>query len=90
MITQNFQNHHHTEVIAGLRSSVDRLIRILIERINTYRQNQSRRELYSYYQKFTIEQLHDIGMGNPQDQLRTLDRYLKAGTIDLCGLRAPL
>ncbi len=87
MINQNIQNHTHPEVIGGFHSSVDRLFCNVIERIDTYRENQSRRALYSYYQKLNIDQLRDIGMGNPQDQLRILGRYLNAGAIDPCSVQ---
>ncbi len=87
MINQSIQNPSHPEVIGGFHSSVDRLFCNVIERINTYRENQSQRALYSYYQKLTIDQLGDIGMSNPQDQLRILGSYLNAGTIDPCSVQ---
>ena len=84
MITQNIQKHPHTEVITGFHTSVNHLLYSLIERIDTHRENKSQHELYNYYQKFTIDQLRDIGMGDPEDQLRILGRYLDAETINSC------
>jgi len=84
MITQNLQQHPHTEVVAGFHTSVDRLVRSFFERINTHKENKSRRELYDYYQKFTHNQLRDIGLANPQDQLRTLGSYLDTESLSCC------
>jgi hypothetical protein len=76
MSFQNLQNCPHTEVISGYDPIVDRFTRNLVKHIDSYLETQSRRALYRYYRKFTVDQLRDIGMGNPQDQLRMLGRYI--------------
>ena len=76
MTFQNPHNCPHTEVISGCDSIVDRFTRNLVIHIDSYLEIQSRRALYRYYRKFTVDQLRDIGMSNPQDQLRMLGRYI--------------
>jgi hypothetical protein len=76
MSYQNLQNCPHTEVISGFDSMIDRFTRSLVKQIDSYRETQSRRVLYRCYRRFTADQLRDIGMGNPQDQLRVLGRYI--------------
>lgn len=84
MITQNLQKQPHAEVVAGFHASVYHLLYGFIERINSRRENKLRRELYNYYRKLTIDQLRDIGLTNPQDQLRTLGSYLEAESFSCC------
>lgn len=87
MITQNLHRHAQTEVFASFHTGVDGLVRKVTGRIKAYRENRERRELYAYYQKFTNKQLQDIGMGNPQDQLRVMGCYLKTGKSILANCR---
>ena len=68
--TQNLQNRMQSEVLYLCDSSVDRLLGSLINTINNLRNFYAKQALTGLFSKMSPRLLRDIGLDDPQVQMR--------------------
>ena len=68
--TQNLQNRMQSEVLYLCDSSVDRLLGSVINAINSLRNFYAKQALTGMFSKMSPKLLRDIGLDDPQVQMR--------------------
>ncbi|MFT5110925.1 MAG: hypothetical protein ACI8P9_000234 [Parasphingorhabdus sp.] len=65
-----------SDVPGDLHDTVDRIIGSLIKQLSSYKCKRSKDRLFRYYQALPINLRSDIGLADPQIQIKILDRYV--------------
>jgi hypothetical protein len=84
MLTQCPKLYPHQDLAYVYRDRVDRIISILLDQLYKYKSRRSKIRSFHLYQKLPIKQRQDIGIDDPQAQLRLLGRLIidKTGVED--------
>ena len=76
MNTRQAQECTQATLICLINDAIDSVVAAFREAQASIRVERERKEAYREYQKLNTETLRDIGMDDPQKQLRTVGRYL--------------
>ena len=76
MNTRQVQDCTQATLICQINDAIDSVVAVFREAQANIRAERERKEAYREYQKLNAETLRDIGMDDPQKQLRTFGRYL--------------
>ena len=76
MNTQRVQDCTQATLICLINDYLDSLANFLRSLLVEVREGRERKQAYQEFRKLNRERLRDIGMDDPQRQLKTLGRYL--------------
>jgi hypothetical protein len=76
MLTQCPKLYPHQDIAYAYRDRVDRIISILLDQLYTYKSKRSKNRSFDFYQKLPIRHRQDIGLDDPQAQLKILGRLI--------------
>jgi hypothetical protein len=76
MIIQNLKNCPQTEVINGIHSYIDQTVCRFNNRINAYKNQKLQRKQFHNFKRLSIKQLQDMGLNDPQAQIRVFGQYI--------------
>jgi hypothetical protein len=87
MTTQYLQKSTHAAVYDECGSWIERILCRAAETIAAARSGQARKTQLAQFRKVSPRQLSDIGLDDPQVQMRLFDAYIETGSEHMESLR---